>query len=246
VIEPQGYTRAVQQGFVPVARRSVAADAAEQIKELILRGVLEPGDRLPVERELASQLGVSRPTLREAIRALVSIGVLEPRQGSGTYVTDLAPATLAEPLVFAMRRNERLLPALIDVRIMLEVGAIEHTAARIDDVAVAELRRLAVLVGTARDDPELSIERDWMFHRAIYAAAENPILTALLDSISHIGKRTRGETIVRDDVHDDVMAQHAAIVDALETREPAAAAAAMLEHLSYVRSSLPDVDLDPA
>ena len=74
----------------------------------------------------------------------------------------------------------------------------------------------------------------------------NAILTALLDSISHIGKRTRGETIVRDDVHEDVMAQHSAIVDALERREPAAAAAAMLDHLRYVRSTLPDVDVDPA
>jgi GntR family transcriptional repressor for pyruvate dehydrogenase complex len=228
----------VEEAFVPVARRSVAADAAEQIKELILRGVLEPGDRLPVERELAAQLGVSRPTLREAIRALVSMGVLEPRQGSGTYVTDLAPATLAEPLVFAMRRNGRFLPALLDVRIMLEVGAVEQAATRIDADGVAELRRLNELVGSTRHDPEASIDHDTEFHRGIYAAAGNPILTALLDSLQHLGRRTRGLTIVRDEVNERVVGQHAAIVDAIEAGDETGAAQAMVEHLRYVRETL--------
>jgi DNA-binding FadR family transcriptional regulator len=139
-----------------------------------------------------------------------------------------------------------LLPALMDVRIMLEVGAVEHTAERIDGDGIAELRRLAATVGTARDDPEATIEHDIAFHRGIYVAAGNPILTALLDSIAHIGKRTRGETIVRDDVHDVVLSQHAAIVDALEARDPGAAAAVMLDHLAYVRLALPDVDEEGA
>src|SRR5690606_8970026 len=140
-------------------------------------------------------------------------GVLEPRQGSGTYVTDLAPATLAEPLVFAVRRSGRLLPALLDVRIMLEVGAAEHAAERVDDDLIAELRRLNRQIASALDDPERSIELDTEFHRAVYVTAGNPILTALLDSIAHLGKRTRGRTLVRES--ESVLAQHEAIVDAL-------------------------------
>jgi DNA-binding FadR family transcriptional regulator len=171
--------------------------------------------------------------------------VLEAKQGSGTYVTDLAPDTLAEPLVFAMRRNGHFLPALLDVRIMLEVGAAEHAAERLEDGDLAHLRRVNDLIADALDDPERSIELDREFHRGIYAAAGNPILTALLDSIMHLGKRTRGRTLVRQS--GPVLAQHAAIVDALALRSPSAAAGAMLEHLSYVRLTLPEqMDADDA
>jgi DNA-binding FadR family transcriptional regulator len=159
-------------------------------------------------------------------------------------VTDLAPDTLAEPLVFAMRRNGHVLPALLDVRIMLEVGAAEHAAERMESADVDELARLNGLIAASRDDPERSIEHDTAFHRGIYSAAGNPILTALLDSIQHLGKRTRGRTMVRDGVNEQVLAQHEAIVEALARRSPADAAAAMFDHLSYVRLSLPD-QLDP-
>ena len=109
--------------------------AADRLRDLIRSGDLGPGDRLPVERVLAVQLGVSRSTLREGIRSLRSTGLLHARQGSGTYVTDLDPATLASPLVFALARSGGQIPRVFEVRAMLEVGgaelAAEHaTAAR--------------------------------------------------------------------------------------------------------------------
>ena len=103
---------------------------------------------------------------------------------------------------------------------------------------MAELRRINGLVGATRHDPEASIDHDTEFHRGIYAAAENPILTALLDSLQHLGRRTRGLTIVRDEINERVVAQHAAIVDAIEAGDTAAAARSMVVHLQYVRATL--------
>ena len=107
-------------------RRTIAAKAtADVLLEMIQRLGLTAGDRLPVERELAAQLNVSRSTIREAIRALTSMGILNARQGSGTYITELTAERLATPLLFAVERNATSASALMDVRGMLEVGAAE-------------------------------------------------------------------------------------------------------------------------
>lgn len=221
--------------FTPVLRRSAAADAAAQIKDLILRGVLGPGDKLPVERELAVSLGVSRPTLRSAIHSLVSMGMLEARHGSGTYVTDLAASKLAEPLLFAVERNERFVDSLFDVRTILEAAAAERAASRLSPEDIAEMRRYnAALAGAdeARDDV-LAI--DTALHRTIHLGADNPVLLALLDSLSELARRGRAASLRPAANRRKVFAQHAAVIDALEAGDGAAARRAMLQHLEYVR-----------
>ena len=122
-------------------RRSAATDAAEKIKALITEGSLVAGSRLPPERDLCLRLAVSRPTLREAIRSLGTMGVLQSRQGAGTYVTDLAAITLAEPLRFMIGLNSRSLVELADVRRLLESGAAELAAEQILPEELAEPAR---------------------------------------------------------------------------------------------------------
>jgi DNA-binding FadR family transcriptional regulator len=133
-----------------VPRRSAAEETAERITELISGGEFPPGARLPPERDLCLRLTVSRPTLREAIRALGAMGVLQSRQGAGTYVTDLAPLTLSGPLRFMIGLNPRSLVELADVRRLLESGAAELAAATI---TAEQLEDLRAVIDQLRSEP---------------------------------------------------------------------------------------------
>ena len=125
--------------FKTVRRRSVATDAIDQMKALVASGALVPGEQLPPERVLSEMLGVSRPTLREAVNALAAMGVVEKRQGSGTYVTNLSGEVLAQPMVFILDVNPKALRDLAEVRIALETSAAASAALRIGEAQLEEL-----------------------------------------------------------------------------------------------------------
>ncbi|MEO9174604.1 MAG: FadR/GntR family transcriptional regulator [Gaiellales bacterium] len=221
-----------------VPRRSAASDAAEKIKELITSGAFPPGSQLPPERDLCLRLAVSRPTLREAIRSLGAMGVLQSRQGAGTYVTDLASVTLAEPLRFMIGLNSRSLVDLADVRRLLESGAAELAASQIED---DELGQLAAIIETLHGPPlEASQmhELDARFHRVIHVAAQNGLLLALLDGMSGLADRSRAITGRQPGLRETTIRSHARIYDALEAHDPVASRSAMLEHLDAVRDVL--------
>src|SRR5262245_42895541 len=130
--------------FEPIERRKVALDAVEQVMNLVARGALQPGQRLPPERVLADQLGVSRPTLREAICALTVLGVLDVTPGAGTYVSRLTPEVLARPLRFMIEANPGSLRELFEFRLQLEVGAAEVAATRINATDIRRLKKTIV------------------------------------------------------------------------------------------------------
>ncbi len=211
--------------------------AADRLRELIRSGDLGPGDRLPVERVLAVQLGVSRSTLREGIRSLRSTGLLHARQGSGTFVTDLDPATLASPLVFALTRSGGQIPRVFEVRAMLEVGGAELAAEHATDRDIATLSRYNDRIART-GGPAAMLAADWRFHHHIHQMSRNQLLVLLLDSIAELGTGVRRQGIARDEIRIRSAEQHVAIVEAIASREPAAAGAAMRRHLDYVRVAL--------
>ena len=219
-------------------RRSAAADAAEKIKALITEGSLVAGSRLPPERDLCLLLAVSRPTLREAIRSLAAMGVLQSRQGAGTYVTDLASLTLAEPLRFMIGLNSRSLVELTDVRRLLESGAAEMAAR---EIRPDELDQLAAVIDELRlgtVHPARFIELDTTFHRVIHVAARNGLLLALLDGMSDLAERSREITGREPGLLATAIRAHTAIYDALAAHDPPAARRAMLDHLDEIREVL--------
>ena len=134
-------------GFSRLTQRTVTADVVDQIKRLITLGTLVPGQRLPSERVLADLLGVSRPTTREAVRALEAMGIVSTRHGSGTFVTDLSAETLARPLIFVLDINRNALHELFAVRVLLEAGAAEAAAASAD---IDTCDRLAACIAEMR------------------------------------------------------------------------------------------------
>lgn len=221
-----------------IERTSLGTQAAKAIKALIISGELRPGDALPSERDLAAMLGISRPSLREAIRSLGAANVLEVRQGGGTYVTSLDPRLLAQPIDFLLQIDEESLHHLFEVRKVLEVGAARLAAASISDNQLDDLERLSSAAERVLSSPSRFLRLDLDIHTAITEATGNPIFMRLYQSIVDLSvesrKRTARVAATRRKAHND----HVAIIAALRSRSPDAAAQAMQEHLMAVESSL--------
>ncbi|WP_430645080.1 FadR/GntR family transcriptional regulator [Agromyces sp. GXS1127] len=218
------------------SRSNVVIDG---IRQMITSGELVAGSRLPVERELGARLGVSRGPLREGVRALVVLGVLETRQGDGTYVTSLEPGQLLEPLgMLAELQSPENAVHLLGVRRVLEPEAAAHAALRISDDELAEARRIlergeAILAGGDGDiDLEATIDVDTEFHRVIANASGNPAFAALIDALVGRTARARLWRAIhqRGAVH-DTQREHRAILDALEAHDPDRARIRMSVHV---------------
>ncbi|MFD3943389.1 FadR/GntR family transcriptional regulator [Streptomyces sp. NPDC058579] len=216
-------------------RGTVTQRAIDQIKAMITEGELHPGDRLPTERDLATQLGLSRSSMREAVRALTVIGVLEARHGSGIYVSRLGADDLLETfgVVADLSRGEQLVE-LLEVRRVLESTATALAAARIDK------DQLAVVTGHLRameeaDDPEEILAHDLAFHRAVNAASGNETMAAILEGLSTRTFRARvWRGYAEEGAFERTRREHAAIHRALLARDPEAARAAAAAHVGEV------------
>ncbi|MER6684431.1 FadR/GntR family transcriptional regulator [Streptomyces olivaceoviridis] len=218
---------------------TVTQRAIEAVKAMIAEGRLEPGQRLPTERELAAQLGISRSSMREAIRALTVMGVLEARHGSGIYVTALEAGDLLETfgVVADLSRGPRLVE-LLEVRRILESTATALAAARITAGQLAAVEKhLAAM--NATDDPEEILAHDLAFHREIASAAGNETMAAILDGLS---SRTFRARVWRGYQEEGAFArtrrEHAAIHRALAAHDPEAARAAAAAHVGEVEEWL--------
>jgi GntR family transcriptional regulator, transcriptional repressor for pyruvate dehydrogenase complex len=221
--------------FERVKRSAAAVEAVHEIETLVRSGSLKPGERLPPERELARELGVSRSTLREALRALVMMNVLVSRHGDGTYVSSLDPEMLSRPFSFVLETQPALVSHLFEARRLLEAACARLAAQRITEEELEELDRLAV---PRNADPSELIERDVALHTAIIHAARNPILSGLAESIRALGLESRRESAQVPGQAARSHTQHRRIVEALRRRSPDDAAAAMEAHIASVERAL--------
>jgi GntR family transcriptional regulator, transcriptional repressor for pyruvate dehydrogenase complex len=228
----------VTPSFSALEKTSVGLQAADAIKALIVSGELKPGDTLPPERELATMLGISRPSLREAIRVLSALNVVEPRHGGGTYVTSLDPRQLAQPINFLLQVDRMAFRYLLEVRQVLEVGAARLAAPRITDEQLAVLRELTEQAEHVIGRPEQFLRFDFEIHTAIIEATGNPIYISLYQSIADLSIESRKRTARSPATRRNAHAGHLAIVEALTSRDSDAAAAAMHEHLNVIQQAL--------
>lgn len=230
---------------------SVTDQAIGEIKRMIVAGELRPGERLPNEADLASRLGVSRGSLREAVRALSLVRILDVRQGDGTYVTALEPQTLSEALSFLIDfHQDRTVLDLLQIRRLLEPAVTAIAAERIGDDGLAELERLLEEMD-ACDTVEQLVANDVAFHRTIATAAGNPLLTSLLEGLSGPTLRARVWRGVTDTgALGQTRAEHAAIHEALRRHRPDEARAWATIHISgveaWLQRALDDEDAAPA
>ena len=217
------------------------------IKNMITAGTLGPGARLPVEKDLAVALGVSRGSLREGVRALSIMGVLETRQGDGTYVTSLDSGLLLAPMEFMVElqtpENRHHLHA---VRRVLESEAASRAALSITEDELADaaniLARVEPLVNAETvTDHETVMDADIAFHRVIAHASDNSALAALIDALASRTHRARmWLSLQRESQVRTAHAEHVAILRALEGRDPDRARLVMSHHLLAVEDFIHD------
>jgi len=212
-----------------------------KIKEMILSGELGPGDRLPPEKELSERLGLSRSSMREAVKALEVIRVLDVRRGDGTYVTSLEPHLLLEAMSFVVDLHaDSSILELFAVRRILEPAAVALAALTIDATAIARLRAQIQSVNDATDVEGL-VAHDLEFHGAIVAESGNTYLASLIDSLSSNTVRARiWRGLTQENAVARTLAEHASIVDALERGDTELAQALTIVHISGVEQWLRD------
>ncbi|MFC7406804.1 FadR/GntR family transcriptional regulator [Georgenia alba] len=215
----------------PIPARTPTAAVAAQLLTYFTSGGVEPGTRLPAERQLAQMLGTGRSAVREALAALEILGVVTVRPGSGTYlsggVSELLPRTLSWGLMLGDRNTRDL----IEIRTALEVLAAERAATRASEESLGALRaHLEQMSSRRRDFPEF-VEADMHFHQEVAAMAGNEALSGMLQSVRSLLRIWVDRSVTREQEATDAIAEHERVLAALEAGDPSAAHEAMTDHM---------------
>ena len=230
--------------FQKVQPEKLSASVVRQIEQLILRGILSPGERLPSERELAERLGVSRPSLRDAIAELQEGGLLTAKAGSGIFVADVLGSAFSPALIRLFARHDEAVFDYLSFRRDMEGLAAERAAQFGSD---ADLKLIQTIFDkmVAAGDPSVSDEAaslDAQFHSAILEASHNVVLLHMMRSMFDLLRKgvfyNRRIMFGQHTTFDALLGQHRAINAALQTRDPKAARAAVEDHLDYVKLAL--------
>lgn len=223
------------------ATPSASEKVAERLMGLIASGNIQPGDKLPSENQLSKALHVSRPVVREALRGLTMMGVVQSRQGGGSYVTDLKPNRLMAPLSFVLSLQDYSLESLFTARTVID-GGLAREAARY--VTPAQIERFVELVEIAYrtvDDPVAFRLADVEFHELVGTASNNAFLDRVSRSLYSLAIDQRRKASETPGVLDQSAKDHDAIVKAIAAHDSDAAEAVMAAHVEHIRKTTLDV-----
>jgi GntR family transcriptional repressor for pyruvate dehydrogenase complex len=230
--------------FHPVRSERLHKQVFDQIQEMILRGAIKPGERLPSERELGEALQVSRNSVREALRSLEVLGLLESRQGGGNYVTLDSGSALIEPLSLLFQLHGGKLMDILDARRALESEAAAQAASRITPLGAAALLALADRYGSEKDE-RACVLIDKELHMKIAELSGNILLLGFLTAISSIFERSikdgRRAIVRRIGSHELLVKTHEKLCEAVASGKPAAARKAVDAHFKMIVDNLPEV-----
>lgn len=232
--------------FEPVQAEKLSSAVIRQIEQLILRGILRPGDRLPSERELSERLGVSRPSLRDAIADLHARGLLDSRPGSGIFVAEVLGSAFSPALITLFSQHEESVFDYLAFRRDMEGLAAERAAKLGSDtdlkVIAAIFAKMELAHGKRASTDEA--ELDAAFHMAIIEASHNVIMLHMMRSMYDLLKQgvfyNRQVMFRNKSTRAVLLDQHRAINAGLQARDPAAARLAIDTHLDYVEAALSD------
>jgi GntR family transcriptional repressor for pyruvate dehydrogenase complex len=212
-----------------------AARVVGHVESLIARGRLRPGDRLPPERELALQVGVSRPTVRAGLRWLAAMGVVRARQGSGTFITDGPPRMEPGALGMLATLHGFTRDEMFEARRVLETGVAGLAAERASGEQVASMADELTGLFASLDAPQSFLLRDVRFHRAVAIGSGNPVLAALVELVSGLVYDRRRLTIERAQDLKESAEMHRRIYQAIRERDSERARGEMAAHLDTAR-----------
>lgn len=227
----------IEKSISSIERVPVGEQLARQLLALVQNGSLKPGQKLPPERELSAMLEVSRPSLREALRALSLLGVLKIRQGGGVYVSALDPESLLAPLHFFVSLNEKNVEDLFEARLVIESENARIAALKISKEDIVRLKKCVDFETHEMNDQDKFIQSDVEFHRIINESVDNAFLNRFATSLHILGKASREITGHIPGVIEQSLKDHERIVEAIESGNGDAAAKAMKEHLVNVREA---------
>jgi GntR family transcriptional repressor for pyruvate dehydrogenase complex len=223
----------------PIKPKRMSDQVFEQLKDLIFRGHLKPGERLMTERELAQNLGVSRPTVREAINKLVAMHLLEHRQGQGTFVNPPNAGADRNPLAAVINGQDASLMDLLEVRLGLECNAVALAARRATEEDVREIEKSVQEMAVAVGHGNLGSDADIAFHMAIAYATKNVVQIHIMKSLYDLlfyGIHENLQHLYTEPMNlAKVLQQHTDILNAIRLRNPDEAYAAMKRHISFVQ-----------
>ncbi len=224
---------AAKPAFEAIRRNKVYEAVARQIEALILEK-LKPGDKLPPERELAEMFGVSRSSIRDAIRSLELSGLVEPRQGIGTVVCEVTADSLLNPLVNALNRKQELVTELLEVRMMIEPPLAARAAGHASEDEIREMEDILRRQAEKMTRGEMTIEEDSEFHYTIAMASGNSVVLKVLDLLMDLLRETRERSLQVPGRAQRSLAGHRQILAAIRKGDAKAAEAAMRHHIEDV------------
>lgn len=217
----------------PVARTDVTQFIVERLKMLLEKEILKPGSKLPPEPEMCKLLGVSRPSLRQAYKALNILGVIRAVPGDGTYISETTSKMLSEPLTFLMLMKKITLDDVFDFRILLEVDLAKRAASHATQREKAAMKGLLDVMATSlgEEQSEAYLQAEYEFHNCIARSACSPLLLEVTSMVGGLLWETRRELVnfIRDRSQD--YEQHYQIYEAILAGDAAATAEAMQHHL---------------
>jgi GntR family transcriptional repressor for pyruvate dehydrogenase complex len=207
---------------------------ADQIRKLVSDGTLKPGDLLPPERELAAKLGVGRSSIRDAVRTLEVMGILEPRQGHGTVVRDLSTEALVVPLASVLTRKREMVQELLDVRRMIEPGLAARAAKNATGEEIAHMTAILARHEAKLRRGEQAVDEDDEFHYAIALAARNSVVLQVLDVLMDLLRESRSRSLQVAGRPKRSFDGHRRILRAIRRHDAEGAENAVRKHLSEI------------
>ncbi len=221
----------------PLSRKPVAERVATSLLELIRSGNLKAGDKLPTEQELGAVMQVSRPVVREALRSLSIMGVVESRQGGRCYITDLTPARLLGPVQFLLALDESNVDAFYEARVVIESEILRAGLKRVTAADIETLRKLVKAGSEVFDNPVGFRVLDGEFQKKLMSLAGNPFLERIGQSLYEIGMGYRRVSSQLNGVIELTLREHDAIVDALEEGDADKVVMALTTHMNSIRAT---------
>lgn len=228
----------IQADLGPIRKTKIYAEIAAQIQRLIADGRLRPGDKLPPERELAELFGVSRGSVRDAIRVLEMQGLVEPRHGDGTVVREIPIDRLVRPLAAALSASKDLVAELFDMRKMLEPPLARAAALRATAEDVRALEEIVERQARRVQGGEVAIEEDNEFHYRLAAAAKNQVVLRTMDILMELLRDSRVRSLQSPGRAEKSLDGHRRILSAVRRGDPDLAVEAMRLHVEEIEQVL--------
>jgi GntR family transcriptional repressor for pyruvate dehydrogenase complex len=225
--------------FEAIRKQRVHEEVAKQIEQVILR-TLSPGDKLPAERELAEMLCVSRSSIRDALRRLEMVGLVEPRQGAGTVVREISHDALVGQMTNAIAQKRQMVSELLDFRKMLEPPMAARAATHGSADEISRMEEILRRQGKRVRNGELAVEEDSEFHYSIAMASGNSVVLKVMDVVMDLLRETRSRSLQTAGRPLKSLAGHRRILSAIKRHDGPAAEAAMRQHIRDVEQMVLD------